>query len=250
MYPTAAYPMRRRAGFTLIELLVVISIIALLIAILLPALGAARQAAQSTTCLSNTRQMGLAIQMYADEYNGFFPAGFDNGNVGGSNFNDPKWYAQRTMGQYLQGVDAYRCPTDAEPVDVTTEFYSGVSGGADAFISYMYNPGWDRTAAYRNRDSVNSPSRIRVIGDRGDGNFDNGTYTYDSLSNWERQFPFLRHGESVNFTFLDGHGSTEKGAANNASTPEWSRQTTGWFVGGSAFEIAWDPGYFNGDVVR
>lgn len=62
-----------RAGFTLIELLVVISIIAILIALLLPALGAARRQAQLTQCLSNLRQSGVAGVVHAGEHNQHLP---------------------------------------------------------------------------------------------------------------------------------------------------------------------------------
>ncbi|MEX0652599.1 MAG: DUF1559 domain-containing protein [Phycisphaeraceae bacterium] len=65
---TAGSGAHRRHGFTLIELLVVISIIAMLIALLLPALSAAREAARSGQCLSNLRQIGLAVHMYAQMY--------------------------------------------------------------------------------------------------------------------------------------------------------------------------------------
>jgi len=71
-------PCTRRTGFTLIELLVVISIIALLIGILLPALGAARKTARLSGCLSNMRQVGIATYGYASEYDQEFPPAADS----------------------------------------------------------------------------------------------------------------------------------------------------------------------------
>jgi prepilin-type N-terminal cleavage/methylation domain-containing protein len=70
----------RRHGFTLIEVLVVVAIIALLVAILLPALSRAREQARHTKCLSNLRQSGLAMQMYAATSKGWLPRGGDAGN--------------------------------------------------------------------------------------------------------------------------------------------------------------------------
>ena len=73
----------RRRGFTLIELLVVISIIALLIAILLPVLANAREAARQSQCLSRVRQMGMAMQLYVDEYGRYPIIDRSNRVVGG-----------------------------------------------------------------------------------------------------------------------------------------------------------------------
>ena len=74
----AAMGSRTRAGFTLIELLVVIAIIAILAALLLPVLAAAKQKAHSIKCLSNLRQWGLGFTMYAQDNNDFVP---EEGNV-------------------------------------------------------------------------------------------------------------------------------------------------------------------------
>lgn len=68
---------RIRHGFTLIELLVVISIISLLIAILLPALQSARDVAKDIQCLSNQRQVGIALVAYSTDHDGYLPAAWD-----------------------------------------------------------------------------------------------------------------------------------------------------------------------------
>ena len=75
-----------RYAFTLIELLVVISVITILMGILLPALSKVRYQANRTACAANLRQVGLAIQMYAEDYDGVIPFGPEGRPVTGSNF--------------------------------------------------------------------------------------------------------------------------------------------------------------------
>src|SRR6202142_1298309 len=77
---------RRGAGFTLIELLVVIAIIAILAAILFPVFAQARESARKTVCLSNTKQLGLGIMMYVQDYDEVYPLeSWDLPAIGGAN---------------------------------------------------------------------------------------------------------------------------------------------------------------------
>ena len=95
-----------QTGFTLIELLVVIAIIAILAAMLLPVLGRAKEAGKRTNCLSNLRNMGLGMMMYADVHDGLVPRG-----------NDPLWWqvlspslGGRTTTDFAR-VKIYTCPS-------------------------------------------------------------------------------------------------------------------------------------------
>ncbi len=110
--------MKGRKGFTLIELLVVIAIIAILAAILFPVFAKARESARQTSCLSNLKQMGLAIQQYANDWDGSLCYGF---STAGSEvwYNDyPSMTWIKAITPYMgcgknmnTGVNFMRCPS-------------------------------------------------------------------------------------------------------------------------------------------
>lgn len=97
-----------RCAFSLVELLVVIGIIAALIAILLPALAKAREAAQTVNCLSNLRQLGMANTMYINQNKGYFPNAGDEWPQ--ESFVDV-WDLLGTV----TPASFYTCPTDNDP---------------------------------------------------------------------------------------------------------------------------------------
>ena len=93
-----------RSGFTLVELLVVIAIIGALVALLLPAIQAARGAARRTQCANNLRQIGLAIHQYADAHGGLFPESMHDEDA-------TSWIF--SLAPHLENVNTIRvCPDD------------------------------------------------------------------------------------------------------------------------------------------
>jgi prepilin-type N-terminal cleavage/methylation domain-containing protein/prepilin-type processing-associated H-X9-DG protein len=102
--------MLRRSAFTLVELLVVIAIVGMLIALLLPAVQAARAAARRTQCASNMRQIGLAIHQFADAHDGRFPNMWHDQEI------ETTWIF--ALAPHLESVDEIRlCPEDLKRIE-------------------------------------------------------------------------------------------------------------------------------------
>ncbi|RMD76248.1 MAG: type II secretion system protein [Lentisphaerae bacterium] len=100
-----------RNGFTLIELLVVITVIAILMALLLPALGQAREMAKRTVCRNNQRQFAVFVTLYADDHDGILPSG--ERVVGGEHCRDISSWLFDLLKQASGGNPAaFACPND------------------------------------------------------------------------------------------------------------------------------------------
>lgn len=129
---------RNKSAFTLIELLVVIAIIAILAAILFPVFAQAREKARQTSCLSNLKQLGLAVTMYVQDYDENYPkASFWNTNTAFSNFY--LWSSQLCVQPYIKNTGIYKCPSDAFPAGHNAAFYGLPANRNPLPISYMAN---------------------------------------------------------------------------------------------------------------
>ncbi len=106
--------LRRFRAFTLIELLVVIAIIAILASMLLPALARAKTKANQVKCASNSRQIGVAFFMYADDNADWFPVHMDWASTGGKDGTYDVFVAatNRPLNVYTQAREIFRCPAD------------------------------------------------------------------------------------------------------------------------------------------
>jgi prepilin-type N-terminal cleavage/methylation domain-containing protein/prepilin-type processing-associated H-X9-DG protein len=229
--PAMFFQLPRRHGFTLIELLVVISVIALLIGILLPALSSARESARFAACGSNQHQINIAITAYAADHDGRIPRGADAPCFFfGANWHGDKWShimtnqiwsvgawygapTGRTHGLgmiidgYMQDPRAVFCPSDDsnDPVEELAKFKArgenvGAAGSDDAFSSYFYRQ-LDQTTRDRIEDLGRNTAGLAA------------TALVMDANNTDDNPQYLRtnhRAKKLNIGYVDGHVETVK----------------------------------------
>src|SRR5579862_8540373 len=136
---------RFRKGFTLIELLVVIAIIAILAAILFPVFAQARERARSASCLSNTKQLGLAEMMYTQDYDEVYwscpwPGGGQDGIVNPAN-NGTTFWSDLLM-PYIKNTGIFNCPSNSDTLINTANYIPpAVPQGSSNYYRVTYGYG-------------------------------------------------------------------------------------------------------------
>lgn len=139
-------------GFTLIELLVVVAIVAVVAGMLMPALGAVRDSARIATCLSNQRQIALAVAVYAGDNDGLLPRVRDTTAVAGSQIwtgRLAEQFGNLYPGyRYISGRQPPVCPNWKGRYNTSTMSMSG--GHGYALNSYLAGPPWGNTSLHNN----------------------------------------------------------------------------------------------------
>ena len=211
--------MQRRTphGFTLIELLVVIAIIALLMAILMPALSRAREQGKRGACMSNTKNLALAWNIYADDYDGKIVSGCTSVDGDprpgyGSNRDETCWVywpglnatveaAIRDLRRglifpYCPSEKLFKCPTGIRGEVVTYAIPDAMNGHWS--ISESIKP-YIRTL----KTQIKKPSEQIVLLDEGRLSPSSWTIHFDQERWWDQIT--ARHGDGTNFSFADSH---------------------------------------------
>jgi prepilin-type N-terminal cleavage/methylation domain-containing protein/prepilin-type processing-associated H-X9-DG protein len=219
-------------AFTLIELLVVIAIIAILAAILFPVFARAREKGQTSACLSNCRQIGMACMQYADDNGDRLPLTGHHGIA-------ESWI--NTIQPYIQSKLINRCPSDT-----SINWERPVPGDTDVrSSSYALNHWLSGELKYTRRSSVRSPASVIYASEAGKNRTSDHFHPFrwihdpenpggpsaglfDSAKNETVDLDLARHDGGMNNVYADGHA-------------KWGRWSQLWFQKPGVYEGAFDP---------
>jgi len=197
-------------GFTLTELLVVIAIVGILAAILIPVAGHARDAARTTQCASNLRQLYQATALYTADHHGAYPVSYGTLNPDGSKVTATAWWME-LFPAYCSSPDVFKCPTDDTGFSGTykatwTRNGQTLPNGKVSYGAAGHQDGsQDFKALGKKAALLPFPALSVLYTEQQNADKRLSETWYGNQPRWPREVTFPHPGGRANLVFLDGH---------------------------------------------